>query len=99
MKSSWIQTYRRLAATAFVAGTTAFSSAMCFAMNAFDSAADPAYADGWQAGDNGGTGFTPWNFDAGYIFGGVNYAYAAAGLKTIDDGLQTGGAGSSPFNN
>ena len=29
---------------------------------AFDSAADPAYADGWQAGDNGGSGFLPWTF-------------------------------------
>jgi hypothetical protein len=27
-----------------------------------DSASDAAYADGWQAGDNGGTGFGPWTF-------------------------------------
>jgi hypothetical protein len=64
-----------------------------------DNASDPAYADGWQAGDNGGSGFTPWNFDSGYIFAGTNYTYAAAGTQTIDDGLQNGGAGSSPFNN
>ncbi|MBA3725026.1 MAG: PEP-CTERM sorting domain-containing protein [Armatimonadetes bacterium] len=27
----------------------------------FDSAADPIYNDGWQTGDNGGTGFGPWS--------------------------------------
>ena len=27
---------------------------------ASDNAADPAYNDGWQAGDNGGFGFEPW---------------------------------------
>jgi hypothetical protein len=63
MKNSWIQTFRRLAAATVVAGTTMYSSAMCYA-NAFDSATDPVYADGWQAGDNGGSGFTPWNFDS-----------------------------------
>lgn len=61
MKNSWIQTFRRLAATTVVAGTTMYSSAMCYA-NAFDVATNPPYADGWQAGDNGGTGFTPWDF-------------------------------------
>src|SRR5262245_63564824 len=40
---------------------------------AFDSASDPAYADGWQGlhgavgsetgADSGGTGFLPWDFD------------------------------------
>ena len=33
---------------------------------AFDTATDGAYDDGWQAGDNGGFGFGPWNFDNGY---------------------------------
>lgn len=27
---------------------------------AFDNAAAPQYADGWQSGDNGGYGFAPW---------------------------------------
>jgi hypothetical protein len=45
-------------------------------MVAFDSAADPAYADNnWQAGENGGTGFTPWTFtrsaaNQGFFFTG-----------------------------
>jgi hypothetical protein len=39
-----------------------FYSALCYA-NAFDTATDPVYADGWQAGDNGGSGFGPWSFN------------------------------------
>jgi hypothetical protein len=30
------------------------------AVLAFDDASQPAYSNGWQAGDNGGTGFGPW---------------------------------------
>lgn len=30
------------------------------AIIAYDSASDPAYADGWTDGDNGGYGFQPW---------------------------------------
>jgi hypothetical protein len=29
---------------------------------ALDDASQPSYTDGWQAGDNGGTGFGPWSF-------------------------------------
>jgi hypothetical protein len=65
-------------------------------MNAFDSTSDPVYSDGWQAGDNGGFGFTPWNFDARYI--GFPQ-YATPGFKMIDDGLQNGTQFSNPFNN
>jgi hypothetical protein len=39
-----------------------FYSAMCYA-SAFDVATNLPYADGWQAGDNGGTGFGPWSFN------------------------------------
>jgi hypothetical protein len=48
-------------------GATAWSSALCYAQIAADNASDPVYADGWQAGDNGGTGFTPWNFDTDFL--------------------------------
>src|SRR5690348_2269349 len=100
MKNFWTKTFRRLAAGAIIAGATAFSSAMCYAAQlAFDSASDPAYADGWQAGDNGGFGFTPWNFDASYTYQGTVYAYAHAGFKAIDNGLQSGTQFSNPFNN
>jgi hypothetical protein len=52
-----------LATTSVVAGSVAWSSAACYAQLAYDDATDPVYADGWTAGDNGGFGFTPWNFD------------------------------------
>jgi hypothetical protein len=62
MKNYWIKTFRRLAAATVVASSTMFYSAMCYA-NAFDVATNPPYADGWQAGDNGGTGFGAWSFN------------------------------------
>jgi hypothetical protein len=33
---------------------------------AADNASNAPYADGWQAGDDGGFGFGPWNFDGSY---------------------------------
>lgn len=33
------------------------------ALIAFDGANDAAYDDGWQSGDNGGSGFGPWTLD------------------------------------
>ena len=63
MKNSWRYFFRRLAAVCAVSGATAWSSAMCYAVQlAHDDATDPVYADGWQAGDNGGFGFQPWDF-------------------------------------
>jgi hypothetical protein len=84
MRHSWTGFFRRLAATFMVCGVTAWTSAMCYAQSAADSAADPVYADGWQAGDNGGSGFTPWNFDTDTIF------MVTPGIQTIDS--------TSPFN-
>jgi hypothetical protein len=81
-----------------VSGATFWSAAMCYAQMAFDSASDPVYADGWQPGDNGGSGFTPWNFDGGYIFAGTNYTYATPLYAQIDDGLQGGTQFSNPHN-
>jgi hypothetical protein len=62
MKNFWIKTFRRLAVASVVAGSTMFYSAMCYA-NAFDTPTNPQYADGWQSGDNGGSGFGPWSFN------------------------------------
>src|SRR6185295_13678125 len=112
MKNFWSKTFRRLAAGAIVAGATALSSAAAYAASAFDSANDPVYADGWQGdthdgvgnllttGDNGGFGFTKWNFDGSYwwYYNGVFYMYNP-GLTKIDDGLQAGTQFSNPFNN
>jgi hypothetical protein len=98
MKNSWTSTFRRLAAGAIVVGATAFSSAMCYAQSAYDDASDGAYADGWQAGDNGGFGFTPWNWDGGYIYAGTNYTYNSPLYAQVDDGLQNGTQFSNPHN-
>ncbi|MDW8343463.1 MAG: PEP-CTERM sorting domain-containing protein [Verrucomicrobiae bacterium] len=46
-----------------ITATTLLPLSASFAANlASDSADDSAYNDGWQAGDNGGTGFGPWTF-------------------------------------
>jgi hypothetical protein len=92
MKSSWVQTFRRLAAGCIIGGSVAWSSAMCYAVQvAYDTSSDPVYADGWQgtlhdnvgnlitSGDNGGSGFTTaWDFDSGYWwpYNAVFYPYA-----------------------
>ncbi len=66
MRRSWRNFFRRVASVCFVFGATAWSSAMCYAQIAADSAIDPVYADGWQAGDNGGFGLGPWDFTGTY---------------------------------
>lgn len=90
MKNFWTTTFRQLAAGCTVALSMALTSAACYAAAAFDSAADPVYADGWQAGDNGGTGFGAWSF-AG--------TYASVLQQSMDDGLQLGSQSSSQHNN
>jgi len=96
MKNTWRSYLRRLAATAAVGGSMAWSSAMCYAAQlAFDSPDDPTYAAGWQEGQNGGFGFGPWNFDGT----SVNLDYnSAQDSQVIDDGLKAGTSTSSPFN-
>jgi len=96
--TNWRKKFRRRMAGCAIGGSVALSSAACYAANAFDNASDPVYSNGWQAGDNGGFGFTPWNFDAGYIFNGTNYTYSRAGFKMIDDGAKSGTQFSNPFN-
>lgn len=67
MKNNWTRTFRRLAAGCAIGAATAFASAMSYAATiAFDTATDAAYDDGWQAGDNGGFGFGPWDFSGTY---------------------------------
>jgi hypothetical protein len=89
MRNSWHNFFRRMVTTCLVGGATAWSSAMCHAQLAFDSASDAVYNDGWQAGDDGGTNFTAWNFDGTYI---------SAIQQRIDDGLGSGALGSSTYN-
>jgi hypothetical protein len=67
MKSNWFRTFRRLAAACAIGGATAFASAMSYAATlASDTATDAAYDNGWQAGDNGGFGWGPWDFTGTY---------------------------------
>jgi hypothetical protein len=41
---------------------------------AADDASQPAYADGWQSGDNGGSGFGPWALDYSGLLPGLFHA-------------------------
>src|SRR6476620_6199571 len=82
MKNSWIQTFRRLAAATVVAGTTMYSSAMCYA-NALDVPTNPPYADGWQAGDHGGFGFTPWTLDSDPVTVGTQSMDTTAAFEAL----------------
>lgn len=50
----------RLDGLLVIVGVMAFASDLKAAVVAQDNASDVAYADGWQEGDNGGTGFMPW---------------------------------------
>ena len=49
---------------------------------ASDNASQPAYADGWQAGDNGGSGFGPWTITS--TAGGLT----AIGSSTANGDMQ-----------
>src|SRR6476620_1695191 len=83
---------------------------------AYDDATSPAYqnddlngtndgnpannTNGWLDGDNGGFGFTPWDFSSTLTYQGVYYGqYANTDFHKVDDGLQSGTHYSNPFNN
>jgi hypothetical protein len=58
-----------------------------FADLASDNAADAAYNDGWQDGDNGGSGFGGWVFGADAAGrSGVQSSTVNGGLSSIDSG-------------
>jgi hypothetical protein len=65
---------------------------MCYAHSAADAATDVVYNNGWDEGDNGGSGFGPWNFDG-------TYATADPGQQAMDDGSMAGTQTSSQHNN
>jgi PEP-CTERM motif-containing protein len=66
MRKSWGSFFRRVATVCLVGGATAWSSALCYAQIAADSATNAPYDDGWQAGDNGGFGWGAWDFTGTY---------------------------------
>ena len=66
MRKSWRSFFRRIASVCFVCGATAWSSAMCYAQIAADSASIRSTQTAGQAGDNGGFGLGPWDFHFTY---------------------------------
>jgi hypothetical protein len=66
---------------------------MCYALQlGYDDASDAAYNDGWQAGDDGGTGILgAWDFSG-------TYNTPPPGQQGLDDGLKTVAGNSSPYN-
>jgi hypothetical protein len=59
---------------------------------ASDNAGNPPYADGWQDGDNGGSGFNPWTS----AFSGDSGAILHGGPKFIDNGPLAGNSLGKP---
>lgn len=102
MRDSWRHYLRRIASVGIVAGATTWSSAVCYAVQlASDTAANAAYNDGWQEGDNGGFGFGPWSFDGTVTNNpvpGEPDLPDDGNQQAMDDGLKTGTQTSSTFN-
>jgi hypothetical protein len=114
MRNSWRHLFRKLAAGCVVAASLAWSSAISYAVQlAYDSPDDPVYAAGWQHGQNGGFGFTEWNFHGTSVTTDPNCAgqgcsayanppgssnWVTAGQQALDNGMKAGGQGSSEFN-
>jgi hypothetical protein len=103
MKNTWRHYLRRLAATSVVGGSMAWCTAVCYAQQAYDDASDPIYNNGWQEGDDGGTGsWGPWNFDGTFRrnpIPGEDDLPDDGNQQAMDLGTNTGAANSSPYNN
>lgn len=81
-----------------LAGLLTFLPALRASQLAFDQPGLIAYDDGWQSGDNGGTGFQPWilsvfNVSAGHFMGN-----STANGNGLDDGTINGAAGDGDVN-
>jgi hypothetical protein len=77
MKTTWKHYLRRMAKVTLVGSSAMAASAASYAWAvAEDNAGSAPYADGWQTGDNGGSGFAPWVLNMG--------GYGAS--HTIDNG-------------
>lgn len=77
----------RLAATCTIGLVTAAAMPAGAALVAFDSASDPAYNDGLQTGDNGGTGFQPFQLANGNAFIGnsQNNGFGDGNINTLGE--------------
>src|SRR5687768_17312739 len=69
MRSHFMLSPRAMACAVSAGATTLFAAGVCSAIPiplASDTATNAPYDDGWQAGDNGGLGFGPWDFTGTY---------------------------------
>jgi hypothetical protein len=57
----------------WLAVTACASDLACGNTTAFDDASHTAYDNGWQTGDNGGTGFTPWSLSYSGVLTGLSH--------------------------
>lgn len=81
--------YRRLMAASLLLASAPLTARA--ALPGFDSAVQSAYVDGWQFGDNGGSGFQPWAGGSGAI-GVVNDGYSVG-----DPGWSIAGSPATPI--
>ena len=89
----------------FAAAMLLAVGASASAIQAFDNAAQAAYDDGSQAGDNGGSGFLPWelstffnNSSTGGHFVGSSNFNGATTLPGIDSAGRSWGTFANSFN-
>ena len=80
-----------IAACLATIGLFAFITSAQAASIAFDAANDSEYDDGWQTGDNGGSGFGPWELT-------INPSNPSTGGHFIGDSANNGGAPSGHIN-
>ncbi len=84
---------RRLALVSlllFAIGTTA-----CLAQRASDNAAQSAYSNGWQTGDNGGFGWQPWNLSGSAFLVADSNSNGLLGGPGINTGGRAWGKGTT----
>ena len=99
MKNSWTKTFRRLAAGVRDRWKHGLHVRRVLTPQwRWTTHRIPCTPMAGRRATTAGTGFTPWNFDAGYIFAGTNYTYATPLYAQIDDGLQGGTQFSNPHN-
>ena len=82
--SNFLTPHRALSAV--VGGLCLLAPALHAANTASDNGADPAYANGWNSGTNGGTGFNPW------VFNNNNNGGGSFSGEFIGNSQYTGGA-------
>lgn len=86
--TTWSLPSLALAAGANVITITGTNAASGMATNAADDAGQPAYTNGWQTGDNGGSGWGAWSLTN---YGAQAGCFIAADESNLDIGPQAWG--------